>query len=69
MAHIEPCPAKPARAGAAQRWEAEGLRLLAAFVGDTPDFRAERRALVLRSRELREQHQSIRANDRRTGTR
>lgn len=60
MSPIEPCPAQPDRAGAALRWEAEGLRLIAALVGDTSDFRAERRALVIHARELREQHQTTR---------
>lgn len=45
------------RAARRELAEAETLRVHAATVGDTPDFRAERRALVVKARALRLAHQ------------
>ena len=48
------------RAGLLEQWEAESLRRMAAEVPGTPDFRAERRALVERARMMRTQFNCFR---------
>lgn len=42
-----------ARPGLFEMAHGETLRVIAATVGDTPDFKWERRALVLRARRIR----------------